>query len=85
MATQRKTKAPTVRKVKTSVNGNADSVAAVQSVAVPPIAVFLPTEEEVRVRAYELFLARGCKHGADLADWFAAEHELMDRLAVRAG
>jgi hypothetical protein len=83
MATQRKTKVPTVRKVKTSLNGNADSVAA-QSVAVPPITSFSPSEEEVRVRAYELFVARGCTHGGDLADWFAAEHELRDRLAVRA-
>ena len=29
-----------------------------------------------RERAYELFLARGATHGADLADWFEAEQEL---------
>jgi len=83
MATQRKTKVATVRKVKTSQNGNGDS-APVQSVAVPPIVSFSPSEEEVRERAYELFVARGCTHGADVADWLAAEHELKDRLTVHA-
>ena len=34
------------------------------------------TIEMVRKRSYELFLARGAKHGADLADWFEAEQEL---------
>lgn len=32
--------------------------------------------EAVQRRAYELFLARGGRHGADLADWLAAEREL---------
>lgn len=82
MATQKKVKAPTVRKVKTSVNGTA-SASAAQAVAVPPVAHFSPSADEVRVRAYELFAARGYTHGADLADWFAAERELADRLTVR--
>ena len=30
----------------------------------------------IRIRAYELFLARGATHGDDLADWFTAEREL---------
>ena len=33
--------------------------------------------ETIRVRAYELFLARGANHGDDLADWFKAERELL--------
>jgi len=32
--------------------------------------------EAIQRRAYELFLARGGWHGADLADWLAAEREL---------
>jgi hypothetical protein len=32
--------------------------------------------ETIRVRAYELFLARGASHGDDLADWFNAEREI---------
>lgn len=82
MATQKKVKAPTVRKVKTSVNGTASATAA-QAIAVPPVVHFAPSEDEVRLRAYEIFVARGYTHGADLEDWFAAERELTDRLTVR--
>ena len=32
--------------------------------------------ETIRLRAYELFLARGATHGNDLADWLNAEWEL---------
>jgi hypothetical protein len=32
--------------------------------------------ETIRLRAYELFQARGAGHGDDLADWFNAEREL---------
>jgi hypothetical protein len=32
--------------------------------------------ESIRVRAYELFRARGATHGRDLADWLQAEREL---------
>jgi hypothetical protein len=32
--------------------------------------------EQIRMRAYELFMARGGCHGNDLADWFMAEREL---------
>ena len=32
--------------------------------------------ETIRLRAYELFLARGATHGDDLADWLNAEREL---------
>ncbi len=35
-----------------------------------------PTEEEIRLRAYEIFQARGCRHGHDLDDWLQAEREL---------
>ncbi len=35
-----------------------------------------PTDEEIRRRAYEIYLRRGPGHGADLDDWLAAEREL---------
>lgn len=35
-----------------------------------------PTEEEVRERAYAIFLARGQEHGRDTEDWLEAEAEL---------
>jgi Protein of unknown function (DUF2934) len=33
-------------------------------------------EHEIRVRAYELYLARGAQPGRELEDWFQAEREL---------
>jgi len=35
-----------------------------------------PTFEQIQRRAYELFVARGGRHGSDLADWLTAEQEL---------
>jgi hypothetical protein len=32
--------------------------------------------EEIRLRAYELHLEKGCAHGQDLEDWLQAEQEL---------
>jgi hypothetical protein len=36
-----------------------------------------PSEEQVRVRAYQLYLERGGQHGHDADDWLQAEYELM--------
>ena len=38
-----------------------------------------PSLEEVRKRAYELHVERGCVHGCDLDDWLQAERELKDK------
>lgn len=38
-------------------------------------------EEEIRVRAYELFEARGQEGGRDQEDWFRAEEEVTGRIA----
>jgi hypothetical protein len=35
-----------------------------------------PTHEDIAVRAYELYLARGAEHGHDAEDWAQAESEL---------
>jgi hypothetical protein len=35
-----------------------------------------PSHGEVARRAYELFLARGARHGFDCQDWLEAEREL---------
>jgi hypothetical protein len=34
------------------------------------------TAEQIRKRAYELYLEHGCEDGRDLEDWLAAEREL---------
>jgi len=36
-----------------------------------------PTNEQVAVRAYEIYLARGGEDGRDQEDWYQAERELM--------
>lgn len=38
-----------------------------------------PSEEQIRQRAYEIFLARGGDHGNEQADWEQAERELRER------
>jgi Protein of unknown function (DUF2934) len=35
-----------------------------------------PKLEEIQMRAYQIFMARGGTHGQDWADWFRAEQEL---------
>ena len=38
-----------------------------------------PSDEEIRARAYEMYLERGGDHGLDLDDWVRAERELRQR------
>lgn len=37
---------------------------------------YVPSELEVRERAYEIFINRGCEHGYHAEDWIQAEQEL---------
>ena len=36
----------------------------------------LPSDEEIRERAYQICLKRGCEEGCDLSDWLVAKLEL---------
>jgi hypothetical protein len=38
-----------------------------------------PTDEDIRARAYEMYLERGGHHGLDFDDWVRAERELRRR------
>ncbi len=38
-----------------------------------------PTDEEIRQRAYEIYLARGATPGYELDDWLQAESELRSK------
>jgi hypothetical protein len=38
--------------------------------------IVVPTREQIEVRAYEIYVERGCQDGDDLADWLTAEAEL---------
>jgi hypothetical protein len=40
-------------------------------------------EEEIRLRAYELYLERGEQPGCDLDDWLQAERELQRTTFLR--
>lgn len=40
------------------------------------VMVTVASREEIAVRAYERFCARGYVHGFDVEDWLAAEREL---------
>jgi hypothetical protein len=38
-----------------------------------------PSEEDIRLRAYQRYLERGGGHGMDFEDWLEAERELKHR------
>ncbi len=42
-----------------------------------------PTEDEIRLRAYEIYLEHGRTDGQDLGDWFQAETELTENIRKR--
>jgi len=39
--------------------------------------------DEVKKRAYEIFLERGSAHGNDLADWIKAESEIKKQYGIK--
>jgi Protein of unknown function (DUF2934) len=45
---------------------------------------YTPSCEEIRLRAYEIYLERGSLPGNELDDWLQAEHELDGRAPQRA-
>jgi hypothetical protein len=40
-----------------------------------------PTCEETELRAYQIYMERGCADGNDVSDWLQAEHELFEKYA----
>ncbi len=37
----------------------------------------LPPEEQIRQRAYEIYIQRGAESGSELDDWLQAEREIL--------
>jgi Protein of unknown function (DUF2934) len=73
MAVRKKTKAQGTRSgnhIETSPDSRASMLAE------PKHREGICSMEQIRMRAYELFMARGGCHGNDLGDWFMAEREL---------
>jgi hypothetical protein len=56
-------------------------VSPIQSHLENPSAIDKPNHEEIRLRAYEIYLERGRLPGHELDDWLQAEREL-ERLAL---
>jgi hypothetical protein len=42
----------------------------------------VPTQEEIELRAYEIYLKRGGENGRELEDWLTAEKELAESLQM---
>jgi hypothetical protein len=49
-----------------------------------PSANYTPNYEEIRLRAYEIYLERGSLSGNELDDWLQAEREIKGSAAARA-
>ena len=47
-----------------------------KSVRAPSTRTGEALHEQIAIRAYELFLQEGCKHGRDVSHWLRAEQEL---------
>jgi hypothetical protein len=79
MAT-RKVKAQSARQQKASsastsiTNGNGTTAKA----ALNGTHAVAPTVEQIRQRAYQIYLERGATHGQDLDDWYVAERQLTE-------
>jgi len=48
------------------------------------IAVPISLEEDIRLRAYSLYVQRGRRNGFALDDWLEAEAEILEMLGQRA-
>ena len=47
----------------------------------PAVKSLHPTREEIELRAYQIYIERGCADGHDVNDWLQAEHELSEKYA----
>ena len=63
-------------KSKEHQNEESQATSASQQEAVNPSAAGSPRLEEIRIRAYEIYMERGGQPGHDLEDWLQAEREL---------
>ena len=64
------------RRIRNAVMEAVASIQETNGAASNGVAQREPDIETIRLRAYEMFLARGATHGDDLADWLIAEREL---------
>src|ERR1700674_4767196 len=86
MATPRKSKTAGVRtgksNAKAASNGSTETPMAAPAPATNGNGGGAPSAEMIRLRAYEVFVARGGTAGDELSDWLVAEREIMERFAT---
>jgi len=61
-------------------NLESQAISAPQGKLVKTSAADSPRLEEIRIRAYEIYIERGGQPGHDLDDWFQAERELEPKV-----
>ena len=88
MAAPRKPKSAGLRTAKSKAKPKTSSAPATETVVTPPAAdgngTAVPSAEMIRLRAYEVFLARNGTPGDELSDWLTAEREIMEKYAPHA-
>ena len=65
---------------KSKEHHNLKSQATLQGEEANPSAADSPRLEEIRIRAYEIYMERGGQPGFDLDDWLQAERELEPKV-----
>jgi Protein of unknown function (DUF2934) len=55
-----------------------------QSLESEPQTTVHPTNEEIELRAYQIYIERGGAHGQDVEDWLQAESELAEKYGKRS-
>ncbi len=85
MAAPRKPKTAGVRTGKSKAKAAGSGATETPIVAAAPAANgnggTAPSAEMIRLRAYEVFVARGGTSGDELSDWLTAEREIMGKFA----
>ena len=73
---KRTTTTPSTRKRTTNKNSDADLAEAPRPNGQSAPMDVEPTEDDIRLRAYQRYLERGGEHGTDFDDWVEAERDL---------
>jgi hypothetical protein len=76
MTTNQNTKAAAGSKSKAKTIGGTDTVQPGAGVEEAEMLRQSTGEQEIRLRAYEIYLQRGAEPGDEAQDWFQAEREL---------
>ena len=79
MAKRAPSSEPRTRRTRVPAGDNAAQAADAAIAGTATLDTSIPTEDEIRTRAYERYLQRGGSHGQDFDDWLEAERELRSR------